>query len=59
MPSKWILHVKDFATKHKLSYRDALKDPKCKASYKKVAGKGLRKVAQKLHGKGQGSSSVA
>lgn len=59
MPSKWIDHVKAFATKHKMSYRDALKDPKCKSSYKKVEGKGLRKVAQKLHGKGQGSSRVA
>jgi hypothetical protein len=59
MPSKWIDHVKAFATKKKMTYRDALKDPKCKSSYKKVEGKGLRAVARKMHGKGQGSSSVA
>lgn len=66
MPSKWILHVKEFSTKHKMSYRDALKDPKCKSSYKTISsvaknvdGKGLRAVARKMHGKGQGSSKVA
>jgi hypothetical protein len=39
MANKWITHVKDFATKNGMSYRDALRDPKCKASYK--TGKGL------------------
>jgi len=30
----WISHVKDWAKKHKMSYRDAMKDPKMKAAYK-------------------------
>jgi len=33
--SPWIAHCKAFAKKHKISYRDALKDPRCKSSYKK------------------------
>jgi hypothetical protein len=33
--SNWISHVKAFAKKHKMKYNEALKDPKCKASYKK------------------------
>lgn len=31
----WIAHVKSWASKHGKSYRDALKDPKCKSAYKK------------------------
>jgi len=39
--TKWTDHVKSYAAKHKIKYPDALKDPKCKASYKKVSkGKG-------------------
>lgn len=34
MPNAWIQHVKAYASKHKMTYRDALKDPKCKESYK-------------------------
>lgn len=34
--NKWIQYVKDYAMKHKMSYRDALKHPACKASYKKM-----------------------
>ena len=34
-PSKWILHVKAFARNNKCSYREALSNPKCKATYKK------------------------
>jgi hypothetical protein len=34
-PSKWIEHVKAFAAKNGISYRDALRSPECKASYKK------------------------
>lgn len=33
--NKWIQHVKAYAAKHKMSYMMALKDPKCKSSYKK------------------------
>lgn len=31
----WIAHLKAYAKKHNMSYREAMKDPKCKASYKK------------------------
>jgi hypothetical protein len=34
-PNKWIQHVKNYASKHNINYRDALKDPKCRASYNK------------------------
>lgn len=33
--NKWISFVKAWAAKHKMSYRDALKHPGCKADYKK------------------------
>jgi len=33
--SKWIAFVKAFADKHKLSYGDALRSPKCKEEYSK------------------------
>lgn len=39
MPSKWIEHIKDFAKKNSMTYKDALKDPKCKEAY--ATGKGL------------------
>jgi hypothetical protein len=32
--SPWIAHVKAYAKAHKMKYNEALKDPKCKASYK-------------------------
>lgn len=35
MANKWITYVKDYASKNGMSYRDALKDPKCKEGYKK------------------------
>ena len=33
--SNWIKHVLNFAKVHKMKYPAALKDPRCKASYKK------------------------
>jgi len=39
MPSKWIEHIKDYAKSNGMSYKDALKDPKCKSAY--TSGKGL------------------
>jgi len=46
MPNSWITYVKEYASKNGMSYRDALRDPKCKAGYKKpskkvIAGKGV------------------
>lgn len=31
----WITHVKAYASKHKMTYNQALRDPKCKMAYKK------------------------
>jgi DNA adenine methylase len=33
--NSWISYVKEYASKNGMSYRDALRDPKCKAGYKK------------------------
>jgi len=30
----WVSHIKDFASKHGVSYRDAMRSEECKASYK-------------------------
>ena len=35
MANKWIDHVKKYAKDHNMKYMEALKDPKCKAAYKK------------------------
>jgi len=45
MPSKWIEHVKDFAKSKGMTYRDALKCPECKSSYKSGSGLGGSVVA--------------
>ena len=34
--SNWISHVKNFARVHKMKFPVALKDPRCKAEYKKM-----------------------
>lgn len=34
MANAWIEHVRQYAKKHNLTYSNALKEPKCKASYK-------------------------
>jgi hypothetical protein len=45
MANKWITYVKEYASKNGMSYRDALRDPKCKAGYRKEVvpkkGKGI------------------
>lgn len=33
--NRWVQHVKAYASKHGMKYNEALKDPKCKSSYKK------------------------
>ena len=53
MANAWIHHVKKYAKEHNMEYRDALKDPKCRTSYKaapsaakpKASGKGKSKRA--------------
>jgi len=35
MPNPWIDHVRNFAKSKNISYAKAIKDPECKASYKK------------------------
>jgi len=34
--SKWIDYVKAFSTKNNVSYKDALRNPKCKEGYRKI-----------------------
>lgn len=34
MPNSWVEYVKEYASKNGMSYRDALRCPKCKAGYK-------------------------
>lgn len=49
--SAWITHVKAYAVKHKINYRDALRSKECKDSYKKVgAGMSGGKKHKKLKG---------
>ena len=38
MANKWIEYVKEFSKKHNCSYREALRNPECKAGYKKGGG---------------------
>ena len=38
MPNAWVNHIKEYASKNNLKYRDALKDPECKSSYKSGSG---------------------
>ena len=44
MPSKWINHVKEYASKNNLKYKDALCCAECKSSYK--SGSGLLGMTQ-------------
>lgn len=32
--NKWIQFVKEYASKNGITYREALRDPKCKEAYK-------------------------
>ena len=48
----WIMHVKNYAAKHGMKYNEALKDPQCKASYKKGAGLGRVKNVKRMLGAG-------
>lgn len=49
MPSAWVEHIKEFAKRKGMSYKDALKDPECKSSYHegKTKGKGMEAPAEK------------
>lgn len=47
MPSAWIEHIKAFAKANDMSYKDALKCPKCKEEYHKGKGKGVEAPAEK------------
>ena len=50
MANSWITYVKAYAAKNGMSYRDALRDPECKAGYKKEGSKKVTPVVKK--GKG-------
>jgi hypothetical protein len=32
--NKWVQHIKDFASKHGMSYREAMRSEACKTAYK-------------------------
>lgn len=36
--NSWVQHTKNFAKEKGIKYNEALKDPECKASYKKGSG---------------------
>ena len=38
MANSWITHLQAYAKKHKMSYKDAIKDPKARAAYKGKSG---------------------
>ena len=44
MANKWIEFVKEFSKREGKSYMECLKDPKCKAEYKKGSEKGEKKM---------------
>ena len=48
--NSWIQYVKSFAEKNNMNYRDALKNPRCKASYKKGSGFNLVDSAMDKYG---------
>ena len=48
--NSWIRFVKSFAEKNNMNYRDALKDPRCKSSYKKGSGFDLVDSAMDKYG---------
>ena len=55
----WIAHVKAYQKEHGCSYKEAMKG--AKDSYAKksqVEGKGLRSIARKMHGGGNGHSGT-
>jgi len=47
MVSQWILHIKDYAQRHNLSYGCALSKPECSAEYREKYPKPLTKKQQK------------
>lgn len=50
MANKWIQHVQSYASKNGINYRDALKDPKCKAAYKKGPSSMKSSSSKKMRG---------
>ena len=43
-PSPWIAHVKAYASKNSISYKQAMQSPECKSSYTKTGGSILGKI---------------
>lgn len=62
MPSPWIQHLRDHAATHGLTYAQALKDPRAKASYTRTSRACSTKVkggCACVGGEGPGMSKVA
>lgn len=55
MTSPWIQHLRDHAATHGLTYAQALKDPRAKASYARTQRGGCGSCSA-MKGRGQGSS---
>lgn len=52
--SAWTNHLKEFAKKQGITYKEAMKDPKCKETYvKPVKGEGINLVVKEIKKKGK------
>lgn len=52
--TNWTSHIKEFAKKQGITYKEAMKDPKCKESYVKPAkGEGVNLVVKEIKKKGK------
>ena len=45
MANKWVTHLKQYSSKHGLSYKEAMGNAKCKAEYHKLGGGKKNKIA--------------
>ena len=61
MANSWIEHLKSYAKKHKMSYKDAIKDPKARAAYKggskKQSAKDRKDESKGMKGQVKGTKS--
>ena len=61
MANSWITHLKSYAAKHKMSYKDAIKDPKARAAYKggakKQSAKDKKDESKGMKGQVKGTKS--
>jgi len=46
--NNWIYHLKDYANENKISYAEAVKDPKCRKEYYDNLNKKVPKKVKKI-----------